>query len=111
MAPERRRRIKRSFEQLVGKAGSDDQAFRAALDIAALSFPPGFNGVLPWGHLDNRPYLPCLHGCGLCLWCLGYFDEAGEMFERMLWLNPVDNQGARFLMAEVREKRPWRPDL
>ena len=60
---------------------------------------------------DNRPYLRCLHGYGLCLWRLGYFDEAEEMFERMLWLNPVDNQGARFLIAEVREKRPWRPDL
>jgi len=85
--------------------------YRVALNIAALSFPPGFNGVLPWGHLDNRPYLRCLHGCGLCLWRLGYFGEAEEMFERMLWLNPVDNQGARFLIAEVREKRPWRPDL
>lgn len=58
-----------------------------------------------------REDLCCLHGYGLCLWRLGYFDEAEEMFERMLWLNPVDNQGVRFLIAEVREKRPWRPDL
>jgi len=37
--------------------------------------------------------------------------EAEEVFERMLWLNPSDNQGVRFLITEVREKRPWKPDL
>lgn len=85
--------------------------YQAGLDVAALSFPPAFNGVLPWGLVDNRPYLRCLHGYGLCLWRLERFGEAEEVFERMLWLNPPDNQGARLLITEVREKRPWRPDL
>ena len=88
-----------------------ERFYRAGLDVASLSFAPGFNGVLPWGLVDNRPYLRCLHGFGLSLWHLGRFTEAGEVFERMLWLNPSDNQGARFLIIEVREKRPWRPDL
>lgn len=65
------------------------------------------------GILMNLPRedLRCLHGYGLCLWRLEHFGEAEEVFERMLWLNPSDNQGARFLIIDVREKRPWRLDL
>jgi hypothetical protein len=48
-----------------------------------------------------------MHGHGICLWRLGRFEEASHIFERMLWLNPADNQGARFLVADVRAKRPW----
>lgn len=84
--------------------------YQTGLDVAALSFPPAFNGVLPWGLMDNRPYLRCLHGYGLCLWRLERFGKAEEVFERMLWLNPPDNQGARFLITEVREKQSWRLD-
>ena len=38
------------------------------------------------------------------------FDEAERVFERMLWLNPSDNQGARFLLRDVRARRPWVDD-
>lgn len=41
---------------------------------------------------------------------LNKFTEAGSLFERMLWLNPTDNQGARFLFDEVRAKKPWESD-
>ena len=72
-----------------------------------MSLPPGFNGVLAWGHIDNRPFLRCMHGYGLCLWRLGRFDEAWQIFDRMLWLNPSDNQGIRFLIDDIRAKRTW----
>jgi hypothetical protein len=62
---------------------------------------------LPWGYLDNRPFLRCLHGYGLCLWRGARFDEAGRVFDRMLWFNPTDNQGVRFLIDEVRARTPW----
>ena len=67
----------------------------------------GFTGVLPWGLIDNRPFLRCMHGYGLCLWRLGRFDEAGRIFQRMLWLNPSDNQGVRFLIGDVQAKTAW----
>jgi hypothetical protein len=35
----------------------------------------------------------------LSLWRLGKSEEAREVFNRMLWLNPLDNQGIRFLLA------------
>ena len=69
--------------------------------IAELSLGPSFKGVLRWGQIDNRPFLRCLHGLGLCRWVLEDFQGARSIFERMLWLNPGDNQGARFCLAEV----------
>lgn len=75
--------------------------YEAGVAIAELSLGPHFKGVLPWGRIDNRPFLRCLHGLGLCRWALGDLKEAGKIFERMLWLNPSDNQGIRFCLAEV----------
>jgi len=57
--------------------------------------------------VDNRPFIRCMHGFGLCLWRLGRFDEAGSVFDRMLWSNPSDNQGVRFLIDEVRRHTHW----
>lgn len=75
--------------------------------IGELSLGNDFQGLLRWGLIDNRPYLRCLHGYGLCLWRLKRFDEATAIFSRMLWLNPSDNQGARFNLAEVRDGIEW----
>ena len=66
-----------------------------------------FDGVLAWSALFNRPFLRCLHGYGLCLWRLGRTDEAVRVFERMLALNPNDNQGARFCLFDVRDGVTW----
>jgi len=81
--------------------------YSVALQIAKLTLGEDFNGVLPWGRVENRPFFRCLHGYGLCLWRLGRPGEAQAVFERMLWLNPTDNQGARFLLADVKAGRSW----
>jgi hypothetical protein len=81
--------------------------FEVGLRIGELSLGDGFDGVLLWGHIDNRPFLRCMHGYGLCLWRLGHFDAAERVFDRMLWLNPSDNQGVRFLIDEVRAGAAW----
>ncbi len=81
--------------------------YEVGLRIGELSMGDDLNGVLPWGHIDNRPFLRCMHGYGLCLWRLGRFDEAERVFHRMLWLNPSDNQGVRFLIDEVKAKTAW----
>jgi hypothetical protein len=84
--------------------------YEAGFRIGELSLGEAFEGLLPWGFIDNRPFLRCMHGYGLCLWQLRQFKEALRVFERMLWLNPTDNQGARILIPEVRAKRPWHDD-
>lgn len=75
--------------------------------IGELSLGPDFKSVLLWGMIDNRPYLRCLHGYGLCLWRLKRFDEAAAIFTRMLWMNPSDNQGARFNLVEASVGNDW----
>lgn len=83
------------------------QHYSAGVRIGERSLGVGFDGVLPWGLIDNRPFMRCLHGFGLCLWRLGRLGEAATVFERLLWLNPSDNQGARFLNPAVRAGEPW----
>jgi tetratricopeptide (TPR) repeat protein len=82
--------------------------YEIGVRIAELSLPPGFDGLLVWGRIYNRPFLRCLHGYGLCLWRLGRLTEAQQVFERILALNPNDNQGVRFCWADVRKGLSWR---
>lgn len=82
--------------------------YEVGMRIGELSLGQRFDGVLPWGLIDNRPFLRCMHGYGLCLWRLGRKPEAIRVFRDMLWLNPSDNQGARSLLEEVLAGRSWR---
>ncbi len=75
--------------------------------IGASLLPEGFEGLLPWGRIYNRPFLRCQHGFALCLWRAGRFPEALKAFERLLSLNPNDNQGARFCWSAVRAGTEW----
>ncbi|MFM2152462.1 MAG: hypothetical protein RL199_897 [Pseudomonadota bacterium] len=86
------------------------QHYAVGAAIGELSLGPSFEGVLAWGLIDNRPYLRCLHGLGLCSWRLGDFRRAKEVFTRMLWLNPADHQGVRGCLSAVEDGRPWEPD-
>lgn len=81
--------------------------YEIGLRIGELSLPRGFDGVLPWGAIDNRPFLRCHQGYGLALWKLGRFEEAAATLDRLLDLNPGDHQGARFEVEEVRVRHPW----
>jgi hypothetical protein len=94
-----------------------DKNVRNALDhyqrgvlIGELSLGATFEGVLPWGMIDNRPFLRCLSGLGLCLWRLERYEEAEALFERLLWMSPSDNLGIRFLLPPVRARKPWTAD-
>ena len=82
--------------------------YEAGMRIGELSLDDDFDGLLPWGHVDNRPFLRCMHGYCLCCWRLGRFEEAERVIDRMLWLNPSDNQGVRGLIEPVRTKIVWK---
>jgi hypothetical protein len=81
--------------------------YAVGVGIGALTLGTDFDGVLPWGLIDNRPFLRCMHGLGISFWKLGHTREAAGVFRRMLWLNPSDNQGARFNLAAVEDGRTW----
>ena len=82
--------------------------YEVGVRIGELPLGDGFEGVLPWGLIDNRPFLRCMQGYGLCLWRLGRLDDAERVFDWMLWLNPTDNQGMRFLLPEIRAGESWK---
>ena len=84
--------------------------YEIGVRIGELSLGDEFDGVLAWGLIDNRPFLRCLHGYALCLWRLGRFGEVERALDRMLWLNPSDNQGVRFILSAVQSGENWRPD-
>ena len=44
---------------------------------------------------------------GLCWWRLGEARAAAALFRKMLWLNPSDNQGARFNLGDVEAGKAW----
>ena len=81
--------------------------FEVGVRIGELSLGSDFDGLLPWRHVHNRPFLRCLHGYGTCLWRLGRFDEAALVFERILWLNPIDDHNIRFFIDDVRSRKAW----
>lgn len=81
--------------------------YEMGIRMGELSLPPDFDGVLVWGRIYNRPFLRCLHGYGLCLWRLRRFGEAQRAFERILALNPNDNQGVRSCWQDVCQGRSW----
>jgi hypothetical protein len=57
---------------------------------------PGFF----WGEVDTRPYMRTVHNLALGLWSReehGPRQEAIELIEHLLHLNPNDNQGGRYL--------------
>lgn len=81
--------------------------YEVGVRIGQLSLGADFDGVLLWDRIDNRPFLRCIHGFGLCLWRVGRKEEAATLFERMLWLNPTDNQGIRFVLPQIRAGEGW----
>ncbi len=81
--------------------------YQTAIGVAELALPDPFTGFLRWADLDNRPFGRAQHGLALALWRLGRFDGAQTALLNMLWLSPMDNQGARMLLADVRAHRRW----
>ncbi len=56
---------------------------------------------LPWGIIDNRPFLRSLQALGLAHMEEGDMDKALSIFEENLSYNLNDNQGIRDLLTQV----------
>ncbi len=84
-----------------------NEHFDIGYQIGALSLGEDFNGVLPWARLGNRPFLRCMHGHGLTLWRRKNFEEAHAVLQSLLRLNPMDNQGVRFILDDIKAHKTW----
>lgn len=80
--------------------------YEVGTTIGGASLGEGFDGVLAWDLTDPRPFARCMHGAGLGAWRLGDVRVAKASFTKLRWLNPSDNQSARFNLAAVEDGRP-----
>ncbi len=81
--------------------------YKTGVAIGLKSIGDNANDVFPWGFIDNRPFFRCLHGLGLCFYRQNRPTEAFTIFSKMVWLNPSDNQGARFLINAIIDGVSW----
>jgi tetratricopeptide (TPR) repeat protein len=54
-----------------------------------------------WEDHETRPYMRALYGRAMTEWHQGRFAETAKDLEKLLQLNPRDNQGVRFLIPLV----------
>jgi tetratricopeptide (TPR) repeat protein len=87
------------------KMGKTEEAFvlwEKAVTMALQFFPAYFSmerDQLEWGFVENRPFLRLYHSYGLGLMKLGRTEDALQVFENLIALNPNDNQGVRALVV------------
>ena len=81
--------------------------YATGVQIAERSLPEVFTGVLPWGWIDNRPFLRCLHGLAVSAWRLGEHDSAETLSWALLWLSPGDHQGVSGILPEITAGARW----
>ena len=75
-----------------------EQHFRAAIDGGQRHLESE-GGEVPWGLVENRPYLRALANLALVLCEQKKWPEALAIHKQMLRLNPNDNQGVRWLVG------------
>ncbi len=101
----------------LGNIAFDGKGPKAAVDlydtavaIGEESLPDEFNGVLPRGLIDNRPFLRGLHGLGLCSWRQRRWDEAETTFHNLVWLDGGSTWTSLECFNAVRERQRWSRD-
>ena len=72
---------------------------RRAFDIATAAIPPDCKGPLPWIHVPNRPILRAIAAWALERAERQDYAEAAKLAQRLLKLNPNDNQGMRLILG------------
>lgn len=72
-----------------------------AVEFFEKIIPDSFDGELPWGFTDNRPYLTLLHEFMITYDRFEQFENALSIGEKILAYNPNDNQGIRWLMGDL----------
>ena len=83
------------------------ELYKTGVAVAEASLPAGFGGVLPWGWIDNRPFLRCLHGLALCAWRQRRWDDAEAMFTARVWLDPSGALSDLACLEQVRARHRW----
>ena len=59
------------------------------------------------GLIDNRPFLRCLYGLGLCALRQRRWVEAEAIFASLVWLDPTGSMSALACHEEVLRRQRW----
>lgn len=82
--------------------------YRKARATALVRYGGEFPDRLSWTD-EHKPALRAIQGMGLNYFRMGKLAEAEELFEALLELNPLDNQGAAFMLRDIKKKaRLWK---
>jgi hypothetical protein len=73
-------------------------AYQMAVAAVEVSLPIGFNGLLSWGKVQNRPVHRALQGLVMAAWWNGQTDTARAAAETMVWANPGDTVATSYLV-------------
>lgn len=79
------------------------QVWQQTVALGLRSLPETFvmgRDQLSWLFLENRPFLRACHALGLEILARGEVEEALEVFDNILAMNPGDNQGVRALVVD-----------
>ena len=74
-------------------------AAMSGLEVGDRLIPDSFSGVIEWGYVDNRPYLRALQGAVLANVRLLRHKDAAVLIDKLLTINPNDNQGLRYILG------------
>ena len=81
------------------------EIYERAYARARAQIPADFHGRIPWGEVDNRPFLRIAHGTLLGLMHRREdkeaLDEAQALATELLAWCPMDNLGVRFLRGDI----------
>ncbi len=75
------------------------ELFKKAIKESHKQFDPSFE--VAWGYVPNRPYLRSLFAYGIWEFELGNFEVAKTQFQKLIKINPSDNQGVRYLLVST----------
>ncbi len=84
--------------------------YDTAVSIGERSLPEHFDGLLPRGLVDNRPFLRALHGLGLCAWRQRRWDDAEAIFTDLAWIDGGTTWDAVECLSAVRAHQRWTDD-
>lgn len=82
--------------------------FELGVAIGSLTVGEGFDGALPWGLVDNRPILRCLHGLSRALLRCDRREDAAAVLRRLLRLDPTDPLDAGVSLTAIEAGKTWR---
>lgn len=91
-----------------GNLAQAERHYSQAFEIGRSVLPVNFRGKLPWGWVENRPFLHTIHGLALVKLRRGDPQSAKKLLDWLIKLEPEDFLGARSIIDDIRKGTvPW----